>query len=352
MELANPSYNPVPSDAVCGFATTGDGFRLRYAHWRTVAPPCKGTVLLLHGRAEYIEKLFETVGDLRKKGYDVLTFDWRGQGGSDRLLEDSRRGYVEHFGQYVTDLETIMTDVALPDCRGPFYILAHSTGALVALLAAPHMGNRLRRMVLLAPLLGFGSVPIAKNTLKWLCGTLHVVGLGSLYMAGGATPDENRAFKGNRLTSDLKRFQRNAKLAGEFRDLTIGGPTATWLFAAARAMERVARTEFHSQVTIPTLVICAGNDEVVDNRAAELLCRRLRSGSCLTIPGARHEMLQERDSVREQALAAFYAFAPGGRDQDAYPPATGKAKSAKAGSDQAKPEAAEPEKELSDKAVS
>ena len=245
-----------------------------------------------------------------------------------------------------------MTEVALPDCRGPFYILAHSTGALVALLAAPHMGNRLRRMVLLAPLLGFGSVPIAKNTLKWLCGTLHVAGLGSLYMAGGATPDENRAFKGNQLTSDLKRFQRNAKLAGEFRDLTIGGPTATWLFAAARAMERVARTEFHSHVTIPTLVICAGNDEVVDNRAAELLCRRLRSGSCLTIPGARHEMLQERDSVREQALAAFYAFAPGGRDQDAYPPAVGKAELGKAGSGQAKPDAAEPETELSGKAVS
>ena len=347
MELANPSYNPVPSDPVYGFATTEDGFKLRYAHWRTVTPPCKGTVLLLHGRAEYIEKLFETVEDLRKKGYDVLTFDWRGQGGSDRLLEDRRRGYVEHFGQYVTDLETIVTDVALPDCRGPFYILAHSTGALVSLLAAPHMGNRLRRMVLLAPLLGFGSVPIAQNTLKWLCGTLHVAGLGSLYMAGGATPDENRAFKGNKLTSDLKRFQRNAKLANEFRDLTIGGPTATWLFAAARAMERVATTEFHSQVTIPTLVICAGNDEVVDNRAAELLCRRLRSGSCLTIAGARHEMLQERDAVREQALAAFYAFAPGGRDQDAYPSAPRKALP-----DQAKSDKLEPETEMHDKAVS
>lgn len=316
MELASPSYNPLPPDPVCGFAVTEDGFRLRYAHWRTTAPPCKGTVLLLHGRAEYIEKLYETTGDLRKLGYDVLTFDWRGQGGSDRLLEDRRKGYVEHFGQYVIDLETIVTEVALPDCRGPFHVLAHSTGSLVALLAAPHMGNRLRRMVLLAPLLGFGSIPIAKRTLKWLCGTLHVTGLGTLYLAGGPTPDENRAFKGNRLTSDLKRFQRNAKLAGEFSELTIGGPTATWLFAAGRAMERVSSTEFHSQVTIPTLVICAGNDEVVDNRAAELLCRRLRSGSCLTISGARHEMLQERNSVREQVLAAFSAFAPGGRELD------------------------------------
>ena len=328
MELASPSYNPAPPDAVFGYAVTEDGFRLRYAHWRTVMPPCKGTVLLLHGRAEYIEKLYETIGDLRKRGYDVLTFDWRGQGGSDRLLEDRRRGYVEHFGQYVIDLETIITDVALPDCRGPFHILAHSTGALVALLAAPHMGNRLRRMVLISPLLGFGSIPVAQRTLKWLCGTLHVVGLGDLYMAGGATPDENREFKGNRLTSDLKRFQRNSTLAGEFRDLTIGGPTATWLFAAGRAMERVATTEFHSQVTIPTLVICAGNDEVVDNRAAELLCRRLRSGSCLTVSGARHEMLQERDAVREQVLAAFCAFAPGGHEQEKRPGKSGVKKQA------------------------
>lgn len=311
MKLANPKYNPMPANPHAGEVTTPDGITLRYAHWRTTIPPSKGTVLLLHGRAEYIEKLYETVADLREKGFDALTFDWRGQGGSSRLLDDTRKGYVEHFDQYVTDLDTILTQVALPDCRGPYYILAHSTGSLVALLAAPLFANRIRRMVLTAPLLRFGTIPIAQNSLKWVTGAMHVFGLGSTYMAGGATPDENRAFSDNRLTSDLERFQRNSQFAGEERETTIGGPTASWIFAASRAMDRVNDPDFHNQITIPTLLVCAGKDQVVENEAAEHLGRRLRSGSCLIIPGAKHEMLQERDRYREQLLAAFYAFVPG-----------------------------------------
>jgi len=314
MDIASPKYNPAPANAHCGFVETEDGIKLRYARWHTIAPPSTGTVILLHGRAEYIEKLYETVADLREKGFDVLTFDWRGQGGSQRMLEDGRRGFVEHFDQYVLDLDTIMDEVALPDCRAPFFVLAHSTGSLVSLLAAPRFANRIRRMVLASPLLHLRSIPIAQNSLKWLTGTLHVLGLGHVYMAGGATPDENRAFSGNKLTSDLQRFNRNSQFASDYRDTTIGGPTASWMFAACRAMNTVNDPDFHSQITIPTLLVCAGNDQVVDNEAAEHLGKRLRSGNCLIIPGAKHELMQERDKIREQLLAAFYAFVPGNEE--------------------------------------
>ena len=38
---------------------------------------------------------------------------------------------------------------------------------------------------------------------------------------------------------------------------------------------------------------------------------RLRAGSHLVIPGARHEILMEQDRYREQFWAAFDAFVPG-----------------------------------------
>ncbi|MBP0587952.1 alpha/beta fold hydrolase, partial [Mycobacterium tuberculosis] len=80
-------------------------------------------------------------------GFAVATFDWRGQGGSSRLLKDPLRGHVRSFDHYAADLELLFASVLLPDCRGPFYVLAHSTGALAALLAAPALANRIRRMV-------------------------------------------------------------------------------------------------------------------------------------------------------------------------------------------------------------
>ena len=38
---------------------------------------------------------------------------------------------------------------------------------------------------------------------------------------------------------------------------------------------------------------------------------RLRAGSHLIVPGARHELLMEQDRFRGQVLAAFDAFVPG-----------------------------------------
>src|SRR5262249_62139395 len=82
MKLVSISANPAPEDVVTGAIQTPDGVNLRFARW---APPPgrKGTVLVLQGRAEFIEKYFETVRDLRARGFAVVTFDWRGQGLSD-----------------------------------------------------------------------------------------------------------------------------------------------------------------------------------------------------------------------------------------------------------------------------
>ncbi|MCF6320233.1 MAG: alpha/beta hydrolase [Rhizobiaceae bacterium] len=311
MILVQSPDNPMPADPVAGYVDTPDGARLRFARWKATKRPVKGTVILLHGRAEYIEKSFEITADLQKRSFDVLTFDWRGQGGSTRLLKDPRRGYIDSFDQYIIDLETIMEEIALPDCPGPYYILAHSTGSLVALLAAPGFGNRIRRMVLCAPLLKLGKQSLSQNSLKYLTGFLTTIGLGETYVAGGPNPQQTRPFIGNKLTSDPDRFDRTRNFAKNHPELTIGGPTATWLFAAIKAMERLEEPEYFGQITIPTLLINAGADQVVNLRAIEELGQGLRSGSTLTIDGARHELLQERDFFREQLLCAFETFIPG-----------------------------------------
>ena len=311
MLLIQSPDNPMPENRIAGELTTPDQASIRYARWKTKLHPVKGTVMLLHGRAEYIEKMFETVADLQKRGFDVLTFDWRGQGGSSRLLRDPHRGYIDSFDQYVIDLDTIIEQIALPDCPGPYYILAHSTGSLVALLAAPKFGNRIRRMVLCSPLLRLGNLGFSQGTLKILTGIMTTLGLGETYVSGKANVQEHRPFIGNKLTSDPDRFNRSRNFATSNPELSIGGPTASWLFAAIKAMEKAEDPEFFGQITIPTLLINAGADQVVGSQAIEELGLYMRSGSTLTIDGARHEILHERDVFREQLLSAFEAFVPG-----------------------------------------
>jgi len=314
--LKSTEYNPAPEDAHAGYVETPDGAQIRYARWHATKHPAKGTVLLLHGRTECIEKLFETIEDIRSFGFEVLTFDWRGQGGSSRLIGNKLAGYIDDYEQYITDLETIFAEIALPDCKAPYYIFAHSTGSLVSLLAAPRLSNKIRRMVLSAPLLGLDNRPLPMGGIHFLSGFLCAVGLGKTYMSGSSTPAENETFAGNYYTSDADRFERNRRFIEDYRELAIGGTTAAWVFATCQAIETVLDPDFHQQISIPSLLLIAGNDHIVSNRAIEELGKRLRVGSSLTIDGARHEMMHEHYRYRGQIMAAFTSFIPGSDSGD------------------------------------
>ncbi|MDP3896675.1 MAG: alpha/beta hydrolase [Mesorhizobium sp.] len=309
--LADIPENPAPDWGHAARFIALGGKAIRYALFPAQGRPLHGTVIILSGRNECIEKYFETIRDLSARGLGAAIMDWRGQGGSDRLIRDPARGYIDSFQQYVLDFEQFFADHVLPDCRGPFYILGHSTGSLIALLAAPNLLNRVRRMVLVAPLLELTGQPVSSTTLRRVSSLLYNLGLGSIYVSGGARPHGGAPFAANKLTTDLGRYTRNNILYDKAPHLAMGGPTVAWMHAACVAADTVRDPDFMARIQIPILMIAAGADEVVSTRTVEDYARRLRLGSQLTIDGARHEILQEADVYREQFFAAFDAFVPG-----------------------------------------
>ena len=310
MTLVSIPANPVPEGAVSGTLKTRDGVTLRFARWHP-PPGRKGTVCLFQGRAEFIEKYFETVRDLRGRGFAVATLDWRGQGMSERALRNPRKGYVRSFSQYHTDLETFINEVVLPDCPPPVFALAHSMGATV-LLRAAFAGHRwFDRMVLLAPMIALPGMRRSRGT-RMAIRTLRMMGLGGMYIPGGdATVMSQRPFIGNLLTSDPVRYARNIAVLEQEPSLAIGWPTVAWTDSAFNVMGEMSERGYGGRIRQPILIIAAGQDGIVSTPAIDEFAVRLRAGSHLIVPGARHELLMEQDRFRGQVLAAFDAFVPG-----------------------------------------
>ena len=300
--------NPVPENRTEGFFETHDGLKLRYAVFRSSASVAKGTVVLLHGRNEFIEKYYETIRDLTDKGLWVATFDLRGQGNSARMLKKRQYGHIRRFVDYEHDLDTFLEKIVLPDTRLPFYILAHSTGALVSLSAAPYLSTRIERMVLTAPFIDLSGQAASSATIRRLSTLACSLGLGSFPLSRKL---REKPFRDNPLTSDETRFERNVAIAAAYPELSLGPPTARWLFESFRTIDRVTSPNHLFSITIPTVVIAPTRDTIVPYIAQERLSRYFRAGQLVPINGARHEVLQERDVYRKAALAAFHAFIPG-----------------------------------------
>jgi lysophospholipase len=312
MDLVGIESNPVPNGAVSGMIPAGDGINLRFARWRPTARRAQGTVCLFQGRGEQIEKYFEVIGDLRRRGFAVATLDWRGQGGSDRLLRNPRKGHIDNFTEYDRDLDAFMQQVVLPDCPPPHFALAHSTGGLICLRAAGSGRARFARMVLAAPLAGLGQIGMPESRACRLAAVLTALGLGELDAPGTkGTSIEDLRFEGNPLSRDPVRFARNVEIVKRTPELAVGPPTIGWVYSACRAIREAADPDFGPSIKIPVLAVAAALDKIVSVAAIETLVAELRAGAQVVITGAQHEILMERDAVREQFWAAFEVFIPG-----------------------------------------
>ena len=167
------------------------------------------------------------------------------------------------------------------------------------------------RMIVIAPLL-----EIARDRLpmpQWLARNIVAVAgrgpMGKLYVPGGSDrPLELCDFEGNPFTSDRERFERNRQLVMQRPDLSIGAPTLGWLRAAYRSSRHLMSAEFAQRVRIPMLLVAAGHDRIVSSAAIEAFAHRLKSGARVVLAGAAHEILQERDEVRQRFWAAFDAY--------------------------------------------
>jgi lysophospholipase len=303
--------NPAPSGAYCGYLAAGDGLRLRYALWEANLSPRMGTVCLFGGRTEFIEKYFEVVADLRRRGFAVATMDWRGQGGSDRELDDPRKGHINDFAKFDDDLGRFMRQIVLPDCPPPYYGLAHSMGGNILLRAAARPDIWYEKMVLTAPMVRLNpkSLPFSRGTSAAIAKLASVVGARHRYVFNGTgDAGETWAFEGNTVTTDRERFNRNNAIVAKSPELGLGSPTFGWMKAAFASMDMIARPEHIAAIKVPILFVLAGDDPIADSQAIEDYASRLKMARSITLPYARHEILQERDEIRQQFWAAFDAF--------------------------------------------
>ena len=308
MELFAIDGNPIPDGSQVGTVTAADGVKLRYARWPAARQP-RGTVSVLQGRSQSIERYFETVSDLRRRGFEVAILDWRGQGGSERRLRDRRKGHVDSFAEYDRDLEAFVEQVMLPDCPPPHFALAHSMGGLICLRAAHDGRVGFQRMVLTAPMVAFGPTRPREPNACRIATLMTAIGLGALSAHGEARQTIDRvAFEDNSLTGDRRRFDRTLAIVRGLPQVSVSGPTYGWLHAACRAMADARDPDFASAIEAPTLILVGALDDVVSVGAVESLARELRAGAQVVIVGGRHELLMERDAIREQFWAAFDAF--------------------------------------------
>jgi len=280
------------------------GARLRYAAWAASGTP-KGTVVVLTGRGEFIEKYaMEIVGELLDRGFAVFAMDWRGQGLSDRPLPEHDKGHIDNFSTYLGDLKLFLEAIIGPDVPRPLLLLCHSMGGHIALRYLAEEGaGPFSAVAMTAPMTVLQHEALLRSIL-WVMPELPAVDQRYLFGTGPfiALADD---FKSNHVTHDERRYRFTGNWYRTDPRLELGGPTIGWCRQATRSMSLALQPGYVERIDVPVLLMTAGQDLLIDSASHVPLVARLKKGEHLIIPEAAHEIMMELDPIRAQFWDAF-----------------------------------------------
>jgi lysophospholipase len=286
------------------FTGTGGG-TIRYAIQGSKSS--RGTLVIISGRAEFLEKYIEMCRDLQDCGYRICLFDHDGQGGSGRQLKDSQKGHIDDFRHYVDDLHFLLTTVEVMENSSPTVILAHSMGGTIATLFSAQYPLLVDGLVLVSPMLQINTGVFRPPLLTEVIAIISCcLGNKEKYVFGGARFNSNLPFLNNQLTSDPDRFKRNLQFIQHNEKLALGSPTFGWLRQAYRGM-RQARDR-GPKLRCPILLFQGAEDRVVGLKEMDSFCDGAENCELIRYPKGRHELLMEGDFIRDPLLLSIKDF--------------------------------------------
>lgn len=292
-----------PDTARAVWAMAPDGVRLRLGH---LSEGADGTILIVPGRTEYLEKYGHTAQVFSDHGFGVVAVDVRGQGLADRLLDNPLIGHVTRFSDYQHDVEALVAFATALDLPRPWFLIGHSMGGAIGLRAVLN-GLDVQAAVFSAPMWGI-AMPTILRPVSWTLGWVaHTTSLNQWITPGTTRESYVRISdpENNFLTNDPAMLLRMRGQLDAQPGMDLGGPSVPWLF---RALVECSDLRRSAEPAIPSLTFLPLNEEIVCANAIRDMTSRWSNAELVEVPGGKHETMMETPERQELFYTRSIAF--------------------------------------------
>ncbi|MCP3944623.1 MAG: alpha/beta fold hydrolase [Desulfobacteraceae bacterium] len=287
----------------------------------------KGAIVIQHGDTESYKKYAELIYDLkilRQMGFQVFLMDLRGQGYSERMLNNKYKDYVEDYDDYVTDYTTFIDTIVQENNPPQLFAVSHSLGGWVTFRFMEDNPDTFDGAVLCSPMLKPWTGGMSENTAYKIAETAVKLGMGKLYALGESFFGETLGprnkffmkakFEDNKVTTSEVRWTKwNDVLQENDNELDVNGHTFNWIYEAIDSSRYARDHENASVIKTPMVIFEAQNDLIVDTSVFPGICEAINNagGNCDNLPfgfESKHELFMEQDILRDEVVNQTISF--------------------------------------------
>ena len=292
-----PFFEQFPTQYISG----KQNIKLAYRHLIQPESAVRKLMILVNGRAENMLKWTELAYDFYHQGYDVLLFDHRGQGYSQRIIP--QKGHLDEFRFYVDDMAKIIEKVTALFSYSTQHLLAHSMGALISTYYLANCDHRSNKAILSSPFYGIPLKHPIRDEL--IIALMNILGQGERYVFGKGDYQQTH-LEYNELTFCKTRMKWMNRINRKNPAIHLGGPTFRWVHLCLNAIKRLPKVI--PKIEIPILILQAEKEKIVDNKNLEKLTALFPNARCEVILNAKHEILFEQDKLRKETIFKMLEF--------------------------------------------
>lgn len=302
----------IPKNAHESMFILKDGWELRNIAWprkNKSAANFKGSLLFLPGRGDHYEKYLESLDELDRAGLNVTAYDWRGQGGSGRMLDDPSIGHIEDFAIWIDDLTQIYTDWKANN-TGPYFVMSHSMGGHLVMRALAEQTIDPDGVILSAPMLGLVADPVPFFIRYNFVKLLNKMGLSEKHAwKVGEKPLSPKSARARILTHDSDRYQDEMFWWKHRPQVKLGPASWRWVEQAMKSTHALDKPNIIEKIDTKILILATTADQLVDTDRIKRDAKRLQNCELILFDDeAAHELLRESDKVRDICMNHIYNF--------------------------------------------
>ncbi len=265
-------------------------------------------VVISPGLTEYGEKYFEVARDMLSRNLGVYVIDWYGQGKSGRYFEnDMDKRHCDDFDRDIDDFHSLITEKIIPNSGElPLILLAHSMGGNIGMRYLMKYPDIFSGAAFSAPMFGIKIISSMPYSISDFISFIHNKAISKRYVYGGGDADKsmNERNVNNFFSSDPIRFKIHNYWMEQDKELRIGSPTFGWVYHALKSCRRLFRELEEKAPKLPILIALAKKEKLVSNSKIRKAVNIIPNVALIELD-CFHEILMEKDDIRNQFLASF-----------------------------------------------
>lgn len=291
-----------------GSFTAFDKTEIYYEYFLT--ENSKGSIIIVHGLSEFINKFYEFIYYCLNKGFNVFIYDQRCHGLSGRLTDKIDLLHVDDFSDYVKDLSQFVDSVVEKIVDKSIYLYSQSMGGAECALYLAQNSENIEKAVLAVPMfqptVDVVPYPIARAGVGI---ARHFYGKKTKFLLSSEFNPEVEYHEKH--GTSRARFTHNMKMRIENPHYQSTPMTFGWTYNSLIVKRRVLRNSNIKGIKTPILLLTAKEDKVVRAEPHYEFAKKCKTCRLVELEAANHALLASDNATLTKVLNLIFDFFEG-----------------------------------------